>query len=291
MGRIISNFPNVTAPDADFPNGRSKDNPGNNTGTPMNEFTMGDVQQFFAKIFREADIIPNGLPDGPYDVWQYWDAFNYTSKRYRNYFKITDNLTITEDHMNAIINYSGPTGKTITIAPVGFDCDFLEIVNDSANTVTISCPGPHQELVNIGTVYKLLPNASIKFVRFFNNAITDLLWFPLGSWEFTSSLILNGGWVATGGIAVTAKFTSNNIIQLSGLPSITSGAWATDTLELPDSKTWPVSTKTLGVIVNDTGTYRPGTINISTGGIITLTNGVVTGTNVRFYMDGLSYSI
>lgn len=292
MGRIISNFPNIVPADSDFPDGRSKDNLGNNTGTPMNEFTMGDTQQFFAKLFREAAIVPNGLPDGPYEEWQYFDAFTHVANRYRKLIILSASTTLTADYINSLIVFTGSSsGQTLTISsPTSSDGDFIEILNTSSHAVTISVPGPHQEIALIGNAYIIKPGTSFKIVRYFNISITDLIWYPVGQWEMSDNLVLNGNWAATGATP-TAKFTSNNTVQLLGLPTNASGTWNSDTIELPDSTMFPTSTKLIGVTINDSGTYRIGIIQITTGGIITITTGVSTGTNVRFYLDGISYSV
>lgn len=99
MARGLENYQNIDAPDSDFPNGRSRDNPGNNTGTPVKEETVGDYQQFFAKLMRIAALTPNTLPDNEYNGFQYIDAGRVAFQRYRS-------------------NYQAPgSGGTITIAP------------------------------------------------------------------------------------------------------------------------------------------------------------------------------
>ena len=66
----IRNYPQVTPPDSDYPDGRIKDDTGINDGTPINVKTNGDIQQFFAKLMRLAGITPNGLPDSEYNGLQ-----------------------------------------------------------------------------------------------------------------------------------------------------------------------------------------------------------------------------
>lgn len=74
MARNLATKPNVEPADAEYPFGRIKDNPGNNTGTPVNEEVYGDIHQFFAKIMSDAGIAYNGLPDNAYDGFQYRNA-------------------------------------------------------------------------------------------------------------------------------------------------------------------------------------------------------------------------
>ncbi len=70
----LQNFPNITTPDGDFPNGRIKDNPGNGTGTPVNQYTNGDYHEFFAKLMRMSGLTPNQVPDSEYAGHQYIQA-------------------------------------------------------------------------------------------------------------------------------------------------------------------------------------------------------------------------
>jgi hypothetical protein len=74
MARGLQNYPNIDGPDSDFPDGRIRDNDGSGNGTPINEETNGDLQQFFAKIMREAGIAPNLLPESEYVGHQYYQA-------------------------------------------------------------------------------------------------------------------------------------------------------------------------------------------------------------------------
>lgn len=72
--RSLANKTNVVPPDADYPFGRIKDNPGNNTGTPINELVYGDFHQFFEKLMAESGITPNELPDNEYSGFQLYEA-------------------------------------------------------------------------------------------------------------------------------------------------------------------------------------------------------------------------
>lgn len=106
MARGIQNFPNIVTPDSDYPNGRIKDNPGDATGTPINEYTNGDLQQFFAKIMREAGITPNGLPDNEYSGNQYYQAL----------IKVIETTAVTHSINSALtvhssLNMTSPTGS------------------------------------------------------------------------------------------------------------------------------------------------------------------------------------
>ena len=66
--------PNVESVSYDYPYGNIKDNPGDNTGTPVNKLVYADFHQFFAKLMDDAGISYNGLPDNATDGFQYWLA-------------------------------------------------------------------------------------------------------------------------------------------------------------------------------------------------------------------------
>lgn len=63
MARNPQNFTNILPPDAAYPSGRIKDDPGDGTGTPVDEATNGDYLQFFAKIMRDSSFAYNNQPD------------------------------------------------------------------------------------------------------------------------------------------------------------------------------------------------------------------------------------
>src|SRR5687768_17195851 len=80
MARILANKTNVDAPDADYPYGKIRDNPGNNTGTPINEQVYGDVHQFFARLMAKqagapvGTVVANDLPENVPNGFQFFEA-------------------------------------------------------------------------------------------------------------------------------------------------------------------------------------------------------------------------
>jgi hypothetical protein len=82
MARGIQDLTNVTAPDADYPDGNVKNAP---NGTPVNVESVSDMYQFFAKMMREADITPNGLADNETNGYEFYDALLKASKPYDVY--------------------------------------------------------------------------------------------------------------------------------------------------------------------------------------------------------------
>lgn len=60
----LQNYPNIDNSDpANYPYGALKDNPGDDSGTPVNRVTNNDIHQFFAWLLAGAGVTPNGNPD------------------------------------------------------------------------------------------------------------------------------------------------------------------------------------------------------------------------------------
>jgi len=78
----IENFPQITPPTLEYPNGDIKNAP---SGTPVNVVTNGDVQQFFRKLMRDAGLTPNGLRDNEVNGWQVLEALYKAGKPYDVY--------------------------------------------------------------------------------------------------------------------------------------------------------------------------------------------------------------
>lgn len=74
MARNLALKQNTEPADAEYPFGRIRNNPGNNTGTPVNEEVYGDFHQFFAKMFAQSGLVYNNIPDNAYDGFQYFQA-------------------------------------------------------------------------------------------------------------------------------------------------------------------------------------------------------------------------
>jgi hypothetical protein len=72
----LKNFANIIPASTDYPDGRIKDHQDGSPGTPVDQTTNGDIQEFFAKLMRLAPIIPSGYPDNDYSGHQYVDALS-----------------------------------------------------------------------------------------------------------------------------------------------------------------------------------------------------------------------
>lgn len=104
---------NVVPPGGDYPYGDVKDNPGNNTGTPVNRDLLGDLLRNIEKIVAESGIIPNGLDDNEANGYQVYEAMRITLKPYKSifgYFTGSGGLTVLQND----------TGVPVTLNEVGY---------------------------------------------------------------------------------------------------------------------------------------------------------------------------
>lgn len=74
MARKLSNKVNVDPISGAYPYGRVKDNPGDNTGTPMDELLLGDLIQFFEKLMDASGITFNNQPESNTNGFQFISA-------------------------------------------------------------------------------------------------------------------------------------------------------------------------------------------------------------------------
>jgi len=65
---------NVNAPNAVWPYGELRDNPGDNSGTPVNEVLVSDVMQLMEYIMNDGGVVPTGLLDNLTNGFQLADA-------------------------------------------------------------------------------------------------------------------------------------------------------------------------------------------------------------------------
>src|SRR5688572_8737357 len=116
--RALVTKTNVTAAGGGYPYGRIKDNPGNNTGTPVNEEVYGDMHQFFEKLMDEAGISPNNLPENLIEGFQLYQAFEKAARKSNRY-----------DSRQFIIDGGGATITTGIHGDIEipFDCNIIGV--------------------------------------------------------------------------------------------------------------------------------------------------------------------
>ena len=72
--RTVQGFPNINAADGTNPYGTIRDNPGDNSGTPVNAAVYGDIHTSIARLFDLAGITPNQLPENNSNGFQFITA-------------------------------------------------------------------------------------------------------------------------------------------------------------------------------------------------------------------------
>jgi hypothetical protein len=114
----LQNKPNVQAPDATYPFGKSTDNTGTNNGFPLNSATLEDYHQFFAKMFDQSTLVANNLPDNAVNGFQMMQAL--MANMPKKYVKETtssldgDVRTITRAEIVAAFGVYNPFYKAFT---------------------------------------------------------------------------------------------------------------------------------------------------------------------------------
>lgn len=71
----LKNKTNVNAPNGTWPYGELRDNPGDNSGTPVNEELVSDVMQLMEVVMADAGITANGQLDNLTNGFQLYQAF------------------------------------------------------------------------------------------------------------------------------------------------------------------------------------------------------------------------
>lgn len=103
----LQNKTNVTAPNGTYPYGDLKDNPGDNTGTPVDKELLTDVMQLMEKVVDESGITVTGLPDNDANGYDLFKAFSAVFTR-------TKQVEIGAWDMDADATFSQAHGLDVT---------------------------------------------------------------------------------------------------------------------------------------------------------------------------------
>lgn len=109
--KALKNKTNTVPPGGDYPYGDLRDNPGDNSGTPVNRDLMGDIHRTVEKIMDEAGITANGLDDNDANGYQIYEAMMIALKPYKSIFG----------------RFTGPGGLTILQNDTGVPITFNEV--------------------------------------------------------------------------------------------------------------------------------------------------------------------
>lgn len=79
----LKNKTNTVPAGGDYPYGDLKDNPGDNSGTPVDRNLLGDIHRNIEKIMDVSGIVANNLDDNESNGYQIYDAFIKAIRGYR----------------------------------------------------------------------------------------------------------------------------------------------------------------------------------------------------------------
>lgn len=157
---------NTVPPGGDYPYGDLRDNPGDNSGTPVNRDLMGDIHRTVEKIMDEAGIVANGLDDNEANGYQIYEAMRAI---FRPYKVISGILRPTE-----FVVFENDSGKTVTwSSPVsnqfrldisgGIDIDktvvFIEPLDSGIGVPVIELrPSVHPSYIGFNSLRAVAPS-------------------------------------------------------------------------------------------------------------------------------------
>lgn len=156
MARKITDYNGqVTAPNSDYPDGRIKDSTGLNDGTVYDEKAYGDIQQFFMKLLRQAEITANGNPENETNGFQFMAALFKLVKPFGvriDFDRSTSAVFDTKFNTVIFITPSAPNSGNFSIgdSPENDDLTMIAVINKSAFSVTVYPSSYHSDTIEGG---------------------------------------------------------------------------------------------------------------------------------------------
>ncbi len=102
----LKNKTNTVPPGGDYPFGDLRDNPGDNSGTPVDRNLLGDIHRTVEKIMDVSGIVANNLDDNEANGYQIYDAFVKAIRGYRittiifNPANLGSEISVIRDELN-----------------------------------------------------------------------------------------------------------------------------------------------------------------------------------------------
>lgn len=142
MSKGLNNYPNITAPDSDYPDGSLRDKTLSLPGTPVNKEVYDDMHQTLAKFLRLATITANGLPDNESNGFQYVKAMRYMMGPNRRVLTKQGAAVSTSAEANyaavIVCDEDCQSGHTVSMeVPTGGNTGKVMIANYSQNTIDV----------------------------------------------------------------------------------------------------------------------------------------------------------
>ena len=154
--KSLQNKPNTVAPGGDYPYGDVKDNPGNNTGTPVNRLLLGDWLRNIEKIMDLSGITPNELDDNEANGYQILEAMQKMFKPYKSIMMsvVSGVVTIHHSDFSETITFTGTPGSyTINASANIFPREKTIATINHVNYQTIANIAPSMSNESILSVY------------------------------------------------------------------------------------------------------------------------------------------
>ncbi len=297
MAIKLQDKPNVLAPGGAYPYGDILDNPGDNTGTPVNREVYADFHQFFAAMLAYGYQTANGLPDNATNTFQYFESlFDVINKNIgTSIIKGLLNSYTTNDVIilwGCVVTANIPGTSIITQGAIFY--------NDKVYLVSAaSVPSPSDTLVfridntvNPNKIYLANGISSSGIAEYSQPSVKTLLSILslLYKLQETTPVTVtpNTGWTAFIGQPLQYS-KKGNVVYLSGaMQRSTGGTDISCVLPFGFRPSRKVQIYTYGVI--SPGTNTSFYIQISTAGEIEdPTSALATGD--LFYLDGISFTI
>jgi len=202
MGRSILQKANTDGSTITFPLGRIRNNPGDGTGTPLDEQSYGDMHQFFDMLMYRAGLVHNGLPENDANGYQFNDALD----RLMRMFIIVNNADpgafgVTVGRMPTLYSiYAGPTPgfRSGTVFPGDYDGAFIVVKCKNIDGITLT-PDGTDTIDGVAAPISLAMNETVELVWDADN--TDWIIkteqkvrtkiIEIGGWDMDSSALLN----------------------------------------------------------------------------------------------------
>jgi hypothetical protein len=140
--RSLVNKTRVTAPDADYPYGRIRDNSISAPGTPLNEEVYGDIHQFFEKMFADSGMTATELPYNDYNDFQLYEALIILINRRAYKSTSATSLLIEINASKAFTvgeNYAYAVGNRVRARSLADNANYMEgvVTSYSGGVLTI----------------------------------------------------------------------------------------------------------------------------------------------------------
>jgi len=301
MAIEISSFPFAQPPSTDYPSGDITDAAVGVTPTPVKTTTNGDLQQFFAKIMREANVTPNGLRDNTTNGWQLFESLQrVTNALWESVtlsalaggtiaFDQCKFITVTNPtaSANAIIldETLGINGNEVFVKATCNAGDVLSFV--TAGTFTVLTGLASRTMASAGHVYlhiKLLSNSAI------NPTYTIEIYNDNGLAATWTDATPGTDWAL--GTPPARFYNTNGNVSIQGQMNISGVSFATIVFILPAGNR-PSQSLLFPCVTFETGggTYGSCVIGVATNGHVTIldytppspvTNGVIDFSSINF---------